>query len=174
LSHFVTRLENQALQILDELRTHLSHLKRMLGDPRKRLEDHLLRLDELDNRLQTLMSWLLHRKSETSHHLGRILSLHSPVKRIEKLRWLTLQRRERLEQNLRHALEIQQEKVKGVFGKLDSLSPLAILQRGYSITRKLPSLLILRSATEIREGEQVEVRLHRGHLTCDVTKRDVS
>ena len=174
LSHLVTRLENQVLQILDEIRTHLSHLTRLLGDPRKKLEDHLLRVDELDNRLQTLISWLLHRKGETSHHLGRILSLYSPLQRIEKLRWLTSQRRERLEQNLTHALEIQREKVKGVFGKLDSLSPLGILQRGYSITRKLPSLLILRSATEIREGEKVEIRLHRGLLICDVTKREVS
>jgi exodeoxyribonuclease VII large subunit len=57
---------------------------------------------------------------------------------------------------------------------LGSLSPLAILQRGYSITRKLPSLLILRSATEIREGEKVEIRLHRGRLICDVAKTEVS
>jgi exodeoxyribonuclease VII large subunit len=174
LSHLVTRLESRVLQILDETQTHLSHLRRMLGDPRKRLEDHLLRLDELDSRLQTLMSWLLHQKSETSHHLGRILSLHSPMERIEKLRWLTSQKRERLEQNLRHALEMQTEKIKGIFGKLGSLSPLAILQRGYSITRKLPSLLILRSATEIREGEKVEIRLHRGRLICDVAKTEVS
>ena len=174
LSHLVTRLESQILQILDETQTHLSHLRRMLGDPRKRLEDHLLRLDELESRLQTLMSWLLHQKSETSHHLGRILSLRSPMERIEKLRWLTSQKRERLEQNLRHALEMQTEKIKGVFGKLGSLSPLAILQRGYSITRKLPSLLILRSATEIREGEKVEIRLHRGRLICDVAKTEVS
>ena len=174
MAHLVTRLERQVLQILDEIRTHLSHLKKMLGDPRKRLDDHLLRLDELDNRLHTLMSWLLQRKSETFRHLSRILFLHSPVQRIEKLRWLTSQGMERLEQNLRHALKIQKEKVKGIFGKLDSLSPLGILQRGYSITRKLPSLAILRSATEIREGEKVEIRLHRGLLICDVTKREVS
>jgi exodeoxyribonuclease VII large subunit len=57
-----------------------------------------------------------------------------------------------------------------MLGKLDSLSPLAILRRGYSITRKTPSLQIVRSASQVREGEKVEVRLHEGTLLCGVER----
>jgi exodeoxyribonuclease VII large subunit len=63
---------------------------------------------------------------------------------------------------------MKRERMRGLLGKLDTLSPLSILQRGYSITRKLPALKILRDAEEIRRGDQVEVRLHRGALLCEV------
>jgi len=54
------------------------------------------------------------------------------------------------------------------------LSPLSILQRGYSITRKIPSLEILRDAAHVREGDRVEVRLYKGILLCGVEKTENS
>jgi exodeoxyribonuclease VII large subunit len=69
-----------------------------------------------------------------------------------------------------HSIEIQRHKVEGIFGKLESLSPFSILQRGYSITRKLPSLRILRDVALVKEGDKVEVKLHKGTLLCGVEK----
>jgi exodeoxyribonuclease VII large subunit len=48
------------------------------------------------------------------------------------------------------------------------LSPLAILSRGYSITRRLPDNLILRAVDEVEIKGQVAVRLSRGELICRV------
>jgi len=77
-------------------------------------------------------------------------------------------------QYIKHAIEIHRHRVAGTLGKLDSLSPLSILQRGYSITRKVPSLQILRDATDVKEGDRVEVKLFRGKLLCGVEKTDRS
>ncbi|HSB05918.1 MAG TPA: exodeoxyribonuclease VII large subunit [Thermodesulfobacteriota bacterium] len=170
LYHLSYRLESQMVQILQEYRTHLSHLEKMLGSPRKTVESFFLRTDELVNRLERSLSWALQRYRDRSFHLNRGLYIQSPKQRIVHYRVLAEEAQRRLEQSLKHLIEIQQERVKGVLGKLDSLSPLSILQRGYSITRKVPTLEILRDAIQVSPGIDVEVRLHRGVLLCEVKR----
>jgi exodeoxyribonuclease VII large subunit len=54
-------------------------------------------------------------------------------------------------------------------GRLDSLSPLAVLGRGYSLTRT-PDGAVVRSARELHAGDPVRVLLHRGSLDCRVER----
>ncbi|MCJ7749214.1 MAG: exodeoxyribonuclease VII large subunit [Desulfobacterales bacterium] len=170
LHYLEERLENQILQTLQENRTNLSHLKKMLTDPRKMIEEYFLRVDDLVNRFRILTSWTLKRKRERSLHLSERLYLQNPIQRVKNLRLAISEIGKRLGQTMRYSVEIQRQKVEGIFGKLGSLSPLSILQRGYSITRKFPSLQILRDAVHVREGDKVEVRLHKGTLLCGVEK----
>jgi exodeoxyribonuclease VII large subunit len=168
------RLESQILQILQKNRTDLSHFRKMLVDPRNEVEKCFLRVDDLVNRFHILTSWTLRRRRERSLHLGERLYLQNPVQRVGNLRLVISETTKRHVQMIRHSIEIQKQKTAGIFGKLGSLSPLSILQRGYSITRKLPSLQILRDAALVREGDKVEVKLHKGALLCDVEKAKIS
>ena len=172
LHYFEGRLKSQILQVLQENRIDLSHLRKLLKDPRKRIEEYFLRVDDLINRFLFLTSWTLKRKREKGFHLSERLALRNPIQQIKNLRLLISEGRKRLEQNMSHSIEIQKQKLEGVLGKLDSLSPLSILQRGYSITRKIPSLEILRDAAHVREGDRVEVRLYKGTLLCGVEKTE--
>jgi exodeoxyribonuclease VII large subunit len=54
-------------------------------------------------------------------------------------------------------------------GKLDSLSPLAVLERGYSIA-SLEDGGILKESEQAAPGDPIRVRLHRGTLRCRVTE----
>ncbi len=174
LHYLEEKLENQILQTLKDYRTDLFHLRKMLIDPRKKIEEYFLRVDDLVNRFRILFSWTLKGRRERSLHLKESLFLRIPIKRIENLRSLISENRKRLGQTIRYSMEIQRQKVEGIFGKLESLSPLSILQRGYSITRKLPSLQILRDVVHVREGDKVEVKLHKGTLLCGVEKMKIS
>jgi exodeoxyribonuclease VII large subunit len=51
---------------------------------------------------------------------------------------------------------------------LHTLSPLATLQRGYSITRRLENGAVIRDAAEVAAGERIETLLSQGRLICDV------
>ena len=171
LHSLAVRLENEMAQGLERFQVRVSHLRKSLGDPRKRIEGALLRLDEMDSRLRFLMSWMFNRKRETSFYVTQGLFLRNPGRRMESSRGLLSQTERRLVRIVQHTLQMRKNRMETILGKLGSLSPLAILQRGYSITRKLPSLTLLTDVSEVREGEQVEIRLHRGALICSVQKR---
>jgi len=174
LRYLKERLESEILKILQENRTGLSHLRMRLIDPRRKIEEYLFRVDDLVNRFRILTSWVFKRRREESVHLIGRLYLQTPVQRVKSLRLTVSENRRRLGQSIRHSIEIKRQKVNGILGKLDSLSPLSILQRGYSITRKLPSLQILRDSAHVKEGDRVEVRLHKGSLLCGVEKTKIS
>jgi len=52
--------------------------------------------------------------------------------------------------------------------RLDSLSPLAVLGRGYAVCWDEARTRVLRRASETAPGKAVTVRLHEGELRCDV------
>jgi exodeoxyribonuclease VII large subunit len=55
-------------------------------------------------------------------------------------------------------------------GRLHALSPLAILERGYSICRDARGLIV-RDVAGVEVGELIEARLARGSLECRVEAR---
>ena len=55
-------------------------------------------------------------------------------------------------------------------GMLQSLSPVAVLARGYSITQSANTGRIVRDAAEIAAGQEITTRLHRGRLTSTVSE----
>ncbi len=56
--------------------------------------------------------------------------------------------------------------------QLDALSPLATLARGYSICKDLNGKTVT-DASQVRAGEEVDVRLSRGRLACRVLKGEI-
>jgi exodeoxyribonuclease VII large subunit len=174
LNYLKTRLNHRIEQNFQEYRIHLFHLIKILISPKKRIENYFLRLDELTSRLTLLNSWVLKGNRETCLHFFERISLQHPHSKVETLRLTTFQTKKRLERIISHSMEIRRQHVWGIFGKLESLSPLSILQRGYSITRKIPLFQILKDSSQVQRGDKVEVRLHRGMLLCEVEKTERS
>lgn len=75
---------------------------------------------------------------------------------------------QRLVQAANNALEQNRNRLAVLAGRLETLSPLATLARGYSICTipGVPSVIC--SAEEVSSGETVQVKLHRGKLFCRV------
>jgi len=53
-------------------------------------------------------------------------------------------------------------------GRLDTLSPLAVLGRGYAVEWNADKTRVLRDAATVRRGELVRVTLAHGELACEV------
>ncbi len=56
--------------------------------------------------------------------------------------------------------------------RLDSLSPLAVLGRGYAVVWDESRTHVIRAATEVKRGDAVRVTLSQGELECKVVKTD--
>ena len=56
--------------------------------------------------------------------------------------------------------------------RLGGLSPLAVLDRGYSITHKMPDEVIMKSADSLDVGDLVRITLAHGRASCRVEGKD--
>jgi exodeoxyribonuclease VII large subunit len=81
----------------------------------------------------------------------------------------------RVDAALRAAAVRAQTRAEGRFrgqaARLESLSPLAVLGRGYAVCWNEQRTAIIREATSVREGDGVRVTLHHGELGCRVERK---
>ena len=56
-------------------------------------------------------------------------------------------------------------------GRLDALSPLAVLARGYALCWTDDRATVIRQASQVQPGDMVRVRLGEGELRCDVREQ---
>jgi exodeoxyribonuclease VII large subunit len=65
----------------------------------------------------------------------------------------------------RHRADVQ---LRGTAGRLDSLSPLAVLGRGYAVAWNEDRTRVLRDAADTQVGDRVRVTLAKGELDCEI------
>jgi exodeoxyribonuclease VII large subunit len=58
-------------------------------------------------------------------------------------------------------------------GRLDTLSPLGVLGRGYALAWNAEHSRIIRTANAVNLGDQVHVTLHEGELSCEVRSKNL-
>jgi exodeoxyribonuclease VII large subunit len=84
---------------------------------------------------------------------------------------LTLARRD-LPRAVESATTRQRERAKLLAARLEDLSPLGILARGYAVCYDESGRRVLRSASDMAAGDRVRVRLHQGVAGCLVESVD--
>src|SRR5208337_4194520 len=101
------------------------------------------------------------------------LRLRSPDATVRDMRLRT----SRLSNNLVHgttlALEAKRRQLGAIAGRLDALSPLKVLDRGYAVViNKSTSRAVLDAAT-VKFDDELDVRLARGRLSARATGRSL-
>ncbi|MBN2032373.1 MAG: exodeoxyribonuclease VII large subunit [Deltaproteobacteria bacterium] len=151
-------------------RDRLRFLSRGLRDPRKRLADSWMDLEGLQSRLARVMEIALKTHKRTLAAEGRAIVLHSPLSRIDMIRQKKeFQKRTLIFLTLKKLKDLKMEVSLGL-GRIAPMNPLGVLERGYSMTRKIPEGWIVRSSRQMEKGDQVSVKLARGELQCRVEK----
>ena len=141
--------------------------RRVLTDPGRPLRDWARRVDDLGARLGRAVTRHATRSRERLDRAARSLRpalLRAPVRH---RRQLAANLGGRLERALRGETARRRRAVEALAARLDSLSPLACLARGYAIAL-LPAGEVVTRAEQVRVGERLAVRLRAGSLGCRV------
>ncbi len=91
-------------------------------------------------------------------------AMRQPFDKLHRLQQRLDEFAQRLNLNITHALNTEREKLSGIAGKLESLNPLSVLKRGYTITTKPENNKPLREVNDVNKGDKIKTRFSKGSV----------
>lgn len=170
------RLKGLALRLTQAMKSRLvhhemalSHLQKRLRHPRERLEQQALRIDDLSLRLSNAIDRQLERRQSLYERLALRLNAQHPGQRIGQQRLQLSGLEQRLMRAIKADMAKRTEHLAHLGQSLHTLSPLATLNRGYSILLTDQQQAVTK-ASEVRPGQRLTARLKEGTLTLKVSE----
>ncbi|MEX0619138.1 MAG: exodeoxyribonuclease VII large subunit [Pseudohongiellaceae bacterium] len=150
-----------------QARQKLNWLQRQLKHPGRRLQDHLQTLDRLETRMHRAVKQGIGSRKQHLAQMHRTLLGNSPAQRLRQC----MIRKTNLERRLSSATATIFRELTGRLqhagARLNGVSPLQTLARGYSITYNEASE-VLRRADTVKPGDRVVSKLARGKVISTV------
>jgi exodeoxyribonuclease VII large subunit len=178
---------------ISEERARSTRLASAFRDPRLLIASAQQRVDEHTVQMSRLLTRMITRDRETTSRLaarlgaahpreriardmGKVHALQARMIEITRARLLASRRdvdatAAKLSEAARATLAAPRREMSELVGRLDAMSPLKVLSRGYSITTRLKDGRAVREATEVEPGDRVHVRVGAGAF--DATVLDV-
>lgn len=168
VSYLNSSLISRMIFTLEHKKQHFQRICKKLVDPRRRIIDLRLKMDEDTQRLVRTMNQILAiNKTHLSWKVEKLF-LFDPGKKNDEQK----KRLNRLKEDLTRQMRAIVQKKRGlsieVMTKIEALNPLAILQRGYSVTRTLPNGEVLTGTQHVKQGQELEIILAQGSLRAYV------
>ena len=165
----INRLNNAFKHDMADKRALATQLQHRLNlcHPRNQLNQKTQRLDELTIALQQGMRNRLYQQERTLNNLTPRLMRQSPDKKLSQASHQLMQIQTRLEQAIQHKLQHAQNSLALQASRLDSVSPLNVLARGYSIT-KTQQGKVVKSVDHIKTGDVLITELADGAIKSTV------
>jgi exodeoxyribonuclease VII large subunit len=121
-------------------------------------------------RLVDSMQLFLDAQQQRLASLGEQLRLLHPINQLDRSLNRVNELQSQFTQGMRHTLAGYDQRLQGLAGRLQALSPLAVLARGYSITLSLAHRRVVTQANMLRVGEAIETLLAQGRVTSSITQ----
>jgi exodeoxyribonuclease VII large subunit len=148
-------------------RLTLERARARLGDPRRLIDQKRQAADDLLARgFQALRGRIARQRTELRALETRLYRAH-PQRRIADQRTALVALERRLAGATSAMIARRRRALDGIHAKVETLSPLRVLERGYSLTRGADGRLIS-SVTAVATGESVTVTLRDGELGARV------
>jgi len=127
-------------------------------------------VSELASALRHGIGQAVARRARRHDLLRRSLDQFDPRHRLAAIRTRLVSRDAQLAAAARRRITVSQGRFGGLAARLEGLSPLAVLGRGYAVTWDAARTRIIRDASTLRAGDGVNITLERGSLDATITR----
>jgi exodeoxyribonuclease VII large subunit len=164
-------LTSRFLRYCVHLQTVLKGISNRLVHPDRKISDLRLRNDDILGRLNRAFknSYLKHHE-RLSWRIERLLS-NNPLIQIKSFKDKLNIKYSNIYIYIQIILNKKRSILRELEAKLNTLSPEAILARGYSITRTIPDAAVVRDPQELSIGQDLEIMVAGGTFICSVKRK---
>ena len=126
------------------------------------------KIEKFKARLLQSLTVKLRLSKEKLIRIANSYAMKKPFDRLNRWQQRLDEFAQRLNLNMTHALNTEREKLSGIAGKLESLSPLKVLKRGYAITTRLENSKPLRNIIDLSKGDKIKINLSKGSIISEI------
>jgi exodeoxyribonuclease VII large subunit len=170
LAQLKQRLQRGLFQELQAKRDRLERAKRSpyMLNPRKQLIQPAERLDRLTEQLRYRIENSITRAEQKKSKLVQRLSGFNPKEQVLYTKRRAGNAERQLVQAMQTLLRKHQYRWDTQLKQLDALSPLKVMQRGYSLVYDEKKQNLIKSITQVQLGDVVNITLKDGRMDCHI------
>lgn len=130
----------------------------------------LKEINSYSRKLLTIQSNLIQYSKQRVKALVESYGLRRPMDFVIQRLQRTDELLKTLIKSTKNSFEFKKKSLSLVLGKLNALSPLSVFERGFSLTRKLPELTVIKDASLLKVDDHIEVKFLKGKIKSKVEK----
>ena len=131
------------------------------------------RLDDLSLRLESSITAFTRQRQSQVAALASAVLHHNPRQSIAHARERLQASHTRMQRSIERTLQRSTVRLGALDARLHSLSPLAVLERGYALVLT-PAGTLIRSAAQVKSGDKVTTRLADGEFTSAIESTEIN
>jgi exodeoxyribonuclease VII large subunit len=158
-----TRLQQERLHRQQTIKQRL-----LQNHPQKQLQQQSQHVDQLQATLQSAFKQRLNQANQQQQHIHSRLSLSSPKKLLLRHQLRLQELQTTLQRSCQQLVDNKNQKLLNSMHLLDTVSPLATLARGYSISFKGGE--IVKRTQQVQVGDILVTRLEDGEIRSEINQ----
>ena len=131
----------------------------LFKNPNKLFEDKEVKIDYLSDRLKDIFTYNLNLQSNKAKNLIQTFNHQANLFTLEQKNHLNLIN-QTMEQLMKQKIKYEKEKLYYTLSKLNTLSPLKVLERGYAIVLKEDNVVL--TVNELKTGDKIKIKMKDG------------
>ena len=160
-------IHKAVLNFTENLNQKIQLLKSKLKSPKASLREKTQKLDNIEILFQKYQQMILSNKKSIINDLNSELNLKNPITKLNNIASKVDALSEKLNFKLSQKLDNRKNNLDKLHKSINILSPLSILDRGYSIILNEKGSAI-KSSNDVNKGDTLKARLSKGTIDLEV------